>query len=86
MQEKKNPSKIPAKRGGRPKKSPLTPREQARIRKMRQRAKLADSHVAKIEILLPAPFKAQIKKAAGVKSFSEIGEEAFRLWLELKHK
>jgi hypothetical protein len=81
MQEKNHP-KSPPERAGRPKKSPLTPREQARIRKIRQRANLANRQVSKVEILLPAGLKAEIKRAAGAKSFSEVGQEAFRLWLE----
>jgi hypothetical protein len=85
MQEK-NHSKSSSKRRGRPKKSPLTPREQARIRKIRQRARLAERNRPKVEINLPVALKIQIKKVAGLKTFSEVGEEAFRLWLETKTK
>jgi hypothetical protein len=85
MQEK-NHQKFPARRRGRPKKSSLTPREQARIRKMRQRTKLANRQVSKVEVLLPGGLKADIKRAAGGKSFTEVGEEAFRLWLERHRK
>jgi hypothetical protein len=53
---------------------------------MRQRAKLAERNYSKVEILLPAALKIHIKKVAGLKSFSEVGEEAFRLWLETKAK
>ena len=84
MQEK-NHLKFPSKRG-RPKKSQMPAREQARIRKMRQRARLAERNRSKVEILLPAALKILVKKAAGLKSFSEVGEEAFRLWLETKTK
>jgi hypothetical protein len=71
---------------GRPKKSPLTPREQARIRKTRQRAKFARNDLSKVEIFLPSALKTAIKKAAGIKSFSEISQEALQIWLESRSK
>jgi hypothetical protein len=84
MQEK-NHNKFSRKRA-RPTNSPLTPREQARIRKIRQRAKFAWSGLSKVEILLPLALKNAVKKAAGKKSFSEVGKEAFQVWLEAKSK
>jgi hypothetical protein len=73
-------------RRGRPKVSSLTPREQARLRKERQRSKLAKNELAKVEVLMPTALKAAVKAAAGGKTLSEIGSEAFQLWLNMKTK
>ena len=80
MQEKTHNAPKPIR--GRPKTSNLTPREQTRLRKQRQRAKLAGQAISKIEILLPTSLKSAITRASGNKTLSEIGEEALRLWLE----
>jgi hypothetical protein len=53
---------------------------------MRQRAKIAQSDLSKVEIFLPSALKRAIKKAAGGKSFSDVSDEAFRLWLEARCK
>jgi hypothetical protein len=82
MQEKK--LKKILRKPGRPKKSILSPREQARIRKRRHRAKLAKDALSKVEILIPTTLKNAVKNAAGIKSLSEIGKEAFRDWLASK--
>jgi hypothetical protein len=82
MQEKNHPKTLI--RPGRPKKSSLTPREQARRRKRKQRTKFAQMSLTKVELLLPKEVKERIKKAAAGKSYSVVGEEAFRLWLERK--
>jgi hypothetical protein len=79
MQEK-NHLKPPRNRG-RPKKSALTPREQARLRKKRQRAKLAKNAVSKVEVFLASALKKAVQKAAGKRSLAEVGREAFALWL-----
>jgi hypothetical protein len=73
-------------RRGRPKVSSLTPREQARLRKKRQRAKAVENELAKVEILMPATLREAVKKAAGGKTLSEVGAEAFQLWLNVKTK
>jgi hypothetical protein len=80
MQAKKHPK---AKRNrGRPGTFALTERELARNRKRRQRAKLAKNSLSKVEFLLPDALKKKIHKAAGKRSLSAIGLEAFRLWVE----
>jgi len=84
MQEK-NHLKPPPNRG-RPKKSALTPREQARLRKKRQRAKLAKNAVSKVEVFLPSVHKRAVQKAAGKRSLAEVGQEAFALWLRSKNE
>lgn len=84
MQEK-SPNKSRARRG-RPKVSPLTPREQARLRKERQRAKIAKNELAKLEVLVPASLREAIKKSSDGRTLSEVGVEAFQLWLDLKSK
>jgi hypothetical protein len=84
MQEKKQIKIL--RRPGRPKKSTLPPREQARIRKKRYRAKLAKDALSKVEILIPTTLKNAVKNASGTKSLSKIGEEAFRTWLECKNR
>jgi hypothetical protein len=76
----KNHLNPPLQRGS-PKRSALTPREQARLRKRRQRAKLAKAAVSKVEVFLPAALKRAVQKAAGKKSLAEAGREAFALWL-----
>ena len=75
-------------RPGRPRTSNLTAQEQTRLRKRRQRAKLARQAVSKVEVWLPMPLKAAIKRVSGAKSLSEIGAEAFRAWLaaEIRRK
>jgi hypothetical protein len=79
MQEKNNnKSKTMV---GRPKTSNLSSQEQTRLRKRRQRAKLARQAISKIEILLPIALKAAVKRASGKKSLSEVGKDAFRMWL-----
>ncbi len=80
MQEKN--LKTPKRIRGRPKTSHLTPREQTRLRKQRQRAKLAGQAISKVEILLPTALKSAITRASGKKTLSEVGEEALRLWLQ----
>jgi hypothetical protein len=84
MQEKNHLN--PPLHRGRPKKTALTPREQARIRKRRQRAKLAKAALSKVEVFLPSALKRAIQKAAGKKSLAEVGREAFALWVRTKNK
>jgi hypothetical protein len=66
---------------GRPKTSALTPRELARERKKRQRAVFAKKSLLKVELLLPQSLKSAIERVSGEKSWSEVGEEAFQMWL-----
>ena len=71
------------KRGrGRPKSSPLTERELARNRKRRQRANQSQSSLSKVEVFLPNDLKKEIQTLAGKKALSEVGLEAFRLWIQ----
>jgi hypothetical protein len=71
---------------GRPKSSTLTPREQARLRKERQRAKLAKKAMTKVEVLLPKTLKEAIRAVAAGKTLSEVGAESFQLWLDSQTK
>jgi hypothetical protein len=84
MQEKNHLN--PPLHRGRPKKSILTPREQARLRKKRQRAKLAKAAVSKVEVFLPSPLKKAVEKAAGKRPLAEVGREAFALWARTKNE
>jgi hypothetical protein len=84
MQEK--PHSIFTGKRGRPKTSRLTARELARNRKRRQRAKMKNSALSKVEVLIPRKLKAEIKSVAGNQSLSDIGLEAFSLWLRDKKK
>jgi hypothetical protein len=71
------------KRGpGRPKSSPLTERELARNRKRRQRANQAKNSLSKVEVFIPNELKEEILTLAPERSLSEIGVEAFRLWIQ----
>jgi len=83
MQEQKNKKNAAL---GRPRISPLSAREQARLRKKRQRAKLAQNAVSKIEVLVPSSLKSALKKASGGKPLSEVGAQALRLWLRSHNK
>jgi hypothetical protein len=73
-------------RRGRPKVSSLTPREQARLRKERQRAKFEKNELAKVEVLMPTALREAVKEAAQGKTLSDVGAEAFQLWLNIKTK
>jgi hypothetical protein len=70
---------------GRPKSSRLTERDLARNRKRRQRANLAQNSLSKVEVFLPDALKKEIQALAGEKALSEVGLEAFRLWIQKEH-
>jgi hypothetical protein len=71
------------KRGrGRPRTSNLDAQQQSRLRKRRQRANLVKQAVSKVEIWLPATLKTAIRRAGGKKTMSDIGQEAFKIWLK----
>jgi hypothetical protein len=75
------------KRGpGRPKSSPLTERELARNRKRRQRASQVQNSLSKVEVFLPNDLKKEIHTLAGEKPLSEVGIEAFRVWIQKERK
>jgi hypothetical protein len=66
---------------GRPKRSRLSERELARIRKRRQRAKLANEQFSKIEVFVPHSLKRDLSRLAADRTLSEIGVEAFKQWV-----
>jgi hypothetical protein len=67
---------------GRPKTSSLSERELARNRKRRQRANFAKNSLSKVEVLVPNDLKTEIHRLAGERPLSEVGLEAFWLWLQ----
>jgi hypothetical protein len=56
------------------------------LRKERQRAKIAKNELAKVEVLMPTSLKEAVKKSSDGKTLSEVGAEAFQLWLDVKAK
>jgi hypothetical protein len=60
----------------------MSPVEQARLRKKRQRAELTRRGLEKVEVFLPSKLKAAVKKACGKTTLSDAGAQAFQLWLK----
>ena len=81
MQEKKTGSK----RGpGRPRTSASDPARQARERKRRQRERFARESLVKVEVMIPGELRERLRKAGKGQPLSDVGREAFRLWLRSK--
>ena len=72
---------VPAKKRGRPRTSALSPIEQARLRKTRQREKNARNGKVKVELLLSSELKNAVQRLCRGRSLSDVGTEAFLMWL-----